>query len=63
MALFRSLSAADVSDILSAFGLPPAVAFAPIAAGTINTNVRIDTAAGRLDNQRVRLPVTVKLWL
>ena len=48
MALFRSLSATDVNDILRAFGAPAAVGYAPIAAGTINTNVRIDTAAGRL---------------
>jgi len=48
MGSFRALSAEDVRQILGAFGVPPAdyVGHAPIAAGTINTNIRVDTAAG-----------------
>ncbi|MES1157804.1 MAG: homoserine kinase, partial [Haliangium ochraceum] len=48
MAQFRVLSAADVSEILTAFGYSPD-AYAghrPIAAGTVNTNVRVDTNQG-----------------
>jgi homoserine kinase type II len=48
MALFRTLIDDDVDQILRAFGAPPVVAHAPIAVGTINTNVRVDTAQGRL---------------
>jgi homoserine kinase type II len=48
MAQFRTLSAADVREILAAFGLPPARAHHPIAVGTVNTNVRLETDAGRL---------------
>jgi homoserine kinase type II len=48
MASFRQLSTVDVNDILRLFGAPATIAHAAIAAGTINTNVRIDTAAGRL---------------
>jgi homoserine kinase type II len=46
MALFRSLSLAEVNEILADYELPPAVACAPIAVGTINTNVRVQTADG-----------------
>jgi homoserine kinase type II len=48
MAQFRALSAADVAEILAAFGLPPARAHHPIAVGTVNTNVRVETDAGLL---------------
>jgi homoserine kinase type II len=48
MALFRTLIDDDVNQILRAFGAPPVVAHAPIAVGTINTNVRVDTTQGRL---------------
>ena len=47
MALFRTLTAGDVNEILRGFGLPPATAHAPIPVGTINTNVRVETAGGR----------------
>lgn len=48
MARFRELSAADVGEILVLFGLDRASyrSHQPIAAGTINTNVRLDTADG-----------------
>lgn len=48
MALFRQLSNADVCEILAAFGLDPAlyVTHHPIAAGTINTNVRVELRDG-----------------
>jgi homoserine kinase type II len=49
MAAFRTLSAADVREILDAFdalGAPSYRSHAPVAAGTINTNVRVETAAG-----------------
>ncbi|HVZ71130.1 MAG TPA: homoserine kinase [Polyangia bacterium] len=46
MAQFRSLSADDVREILAAFGGPAYVSHAPVAAGTINTNVRVETADG-----------------
>jgi homoserine kinase type II len=49
MGSFRALTADDVRQILGAFGVPPADYrdHAPIAAGTVNTNIRVDTAAGR----------------
>jgi homoserine kinase type II len=47
MALFRTLTVADVNEILDGFGAAPATAHAPIPVGTINTNVRVETAGGR----------------
>ena len=47
MALFRTLTAGDVDEILRGFDLPAATAHAPIPVGTINTNVRVETAGGR----------------
>lgn len=46
MAEFRTLTGADVSDILATFGAPAYVSHAPVAAGTINTNVRVETVDG-----------------
>ena len=46
MAQFRTLSAADVRGILAAFGLAGYRAHQPIAVGTINTNLRVETDAG-----------------
>jgi homoserine kinase type II len=46
MAAFRSLSADDVGAILRAFGAPAYRAHRPIAVGTINTNLRVETADG-----------------
>jgi homoserine kinase type II len=50
MAKFRTLTAGDVREILS--NLSPAApayrAHTPIAAGTVNTNVRVETADGSL---------------
>jgi homoserine kinase type II len=48
MAQFRVLIPADVVEILAAFGLGPDayVSHRPIAAGTINTNVRVETRDG-----------------
>jgi len=47
MAKFRTLSADDVREILGAFEGPGAyVSHAAVAAGTINTNVRVETAGG-----------------
>jgi homoserine kinase type II len=52
MAAFRSLAASDVVEVLAAFGPPAAaspgfyVGHQAIAVGTINTNVRVETAAG-----------------
>jgi homoserine kinase type II len=46
MASFRSLSADDVAAILQAFGAPAYRGHRAIAAGTINTNLRVDTDAG-----------------
>jgi homoserine kinase type II len=48
MAQFRKLSAADVRRILAAFGAPAYRSHQPIAVGTINTNVRVETEAGPL---------------
>lgn len=49
MAQFRVLAADDVIQILEAFGLraDEYVEHQPIAAGTINTNVRVETRQGR----------------
>jgi homoserine kinase type II len=46
MAQFRSLSARDVQDILRGFGVGGYRAHQPIAVGTVNTNVRVETDAG-----------------
>ena len=49
MAEFRTLSDADVREILEAFealGAPSYRSHAAVAAGTINTNVRVETADG-----------------
>ena len=46
MASFRSLSADDVRAILRAFGAPEYRAHRAIAVGTINTNLRVETADG-----------------
>src|SRR3569623_1692914 len=48
VAQFRSLTASDVREILNSFGLAPDAyrGHAPIAAGTVNTNVRVETSAG-----------------
>src|SRR5262252_104566 len=48
MAQFRTLIPAEVRTILRAFEAPDYVSHAPIAAGTINTNVRVQTARGPL---------------
>lgn len=45
MAQFRSLQAEDVREILAMFGLAY-VAHQPIAAGTVNTNVKVETGEG-----------------
>lgn len=48
MAQFRSLTVSDVREILTSFGFAPDVyqGHAPITAGTVNTNVRVETTAG-----------------
>ena len=46
MGSFRSLSADDVTAILRAFGAPAYRGHRPIAVGTINTNLRVETADG-----------------
>jgi homoserine kinase type II len=46
MAQFRALSAADVQEVLRAFGLDGYRAHQPIAVGTVNTNVRVELDAG-----------------
>jgi len=48
MAQFRALSAGDVQDILRLFGVGGYRAHQPIAVGTVNTNVRVETDAGPL---------------
>jgi homoserine kinase type II len=48
MAQFRTLSAADVQEILREFGLFDYREHHPIAVGTVNTNVRVETDRGRL---------------
>jgi homoserine kinase type II len=47
MGTFRELSAADVQDILQGFGLDGYRGHAPIAAGTINTNLAVELEGGR----------------
>jgi homoserine kinase type II len=46
MGSFRSLSADDVNAILRAFGAPAYRSHSPIVVGTINTNLRVETADG-----------------
>jgi len=48
VAQFRSLTAPDVREILGTFGFAPGAyqGHAAIAAGTVNTNVRVETSAG-----------------
>jgi homoserine kinase type II len=48
VAQFRSLTASDVREILNSFGFAPDgyQGHAPIAAGTVNTNVRVETTTG-----------------
>lgn len=48
MAQFRTLTASDVREVLNTFGFAPDAyqGHAPIAAGTVNTNVRVETATG-----------------
>jgi homoserine kinase type II len=48
MAQFRTLSAADVRGVLAAFGITGYRAHQPIAVGTINTNLRVETDGGLL---------------
>jgi homoserine kinase type II len=48
MAQFRTLSAGDVRGILAGFGIVGYRAHHPIAVGTINTNLRVETDAGLL---------------
>ena len=48
MAQFRTLSADDVRGILAAFSIAGYRAHQPIAVGTINTNLRVETADGPL---------------
>lgn len=45
MALFRSLTAGDVREILALYGLTY-VGHQPIAVGTVNTNLRVETSDG-----------------
>src|SRR5215831_3591839 len=46
MGSFRSLSADDVRGILRAFGAPAYRGHRPIAVGTINTNLAVETEDG-----------------
>lgn len=48
MGIFRTLSAQDVIQVLSAFNVGGYEGHDPIAAGTINTNLRVRTAQGPL---------------
>jgi len=48
MALFRAVSDADVREMLAAFGVGGYRAHHPIAVGTINTNLRVETDAEQL---------------
>jgi homoserine kinase type II len=48
MGTFRSLSDADVTEILAAFALPPPLRTSAIAVGTINTNVAVELGERRL---------------
>ncbi len=46
MGSFRTLTPHDVKEALSSFGLSGYARHSPIAAGTINTNIRVDTHEG-----------------
>jgi homoserine kinase type II len=48
MGTFRTLSPDDVREILAGFGVAGYAGHRPIAAGTVNTNVAVETAAGPL---------------
>ena len=48
MAEWRKLTAADVQAILRDFGVAGYRSHHPIAVGTVNTNVRVETDAGAL---------------
>jgi homoserine kinase type II len=48
MAQFRTLSAAEVGEILAKFGVADYRGHEPISVGTINTNLRVETADGPL---------------
>ena len=48
MALFRTLSEKDLTEILGAFGIDGYRGHSAIAVGTINTNIRVETVAGPL---------------
>jgi homoserine kinase type II len=48
MGTFRTLSRDDVRAVLAGFGLDGYLGHRPIAAGTVNTNVAVDTSAGPL---------------
>jgi homoserine kinase type II len=48
MAQFRTLTSDDVRAVLAVFGAPAYRRHAPVAAGTINTNVRVETVGGAL---------------
>ncbi len=71
MAEWRRLSPDDVQAILRAFGAGGYRAHAPIAAGTINTNVRVETDGGRLflrinegkSRDDVRLEADIVAWM
>src|SRR4051794_23745709 len=48
MGTFRSLSTDEVTTIIAAFGIDGAgCSHRPIAAGTVNTNVQVETSRGR----------------
>jgi homoserine kinase type II len=47
MGTFRALSTDDVTTILAAYGIEGEVTHRPIAAGTVNTNVDVQTSRGR----------------
>jgi homoserine kinase type II len=47
MGTYRTLTTSDVAEILAGFGVPEFRSFAPITAGTINTNAAIELADGR----------------
>jgi homoserine kinase type II len=48
MALFRTLSEKDLTEILRGFGIDGYRGHSAIAVGTINTNIRVETVAGPL---------------
>src|SRR6478672_371125 len=48
MAQFRTLSPGDVQEILREFSAASYLAHQPIAVGTVNTNLRVETSGGKL---------------